>query len=84
MRTALRRMGNSTGMIVPKPILTEIGAAAGAAFEISVENGRIVLAPLAEHPRAGWAEAAQAIGAEDDGAAEWRSFAKDEDDALQW
>jgi antitoxin MazE len=44
-RTALRRMGNSTGMIVPKAILAELGAQAGEAIDLRVEGGRLVAAP---------------------------------------
>ena len=43
-RTALRRMGNSTGMIVPKAILVALGAQAGEPLDIGVENGRLVAA----------------------------------------
>ena len=43
-RTALRRMGNSTGMIVPKALLAELGAEAGEAMDIAVEDGRLVAA----------------------------------------
>ena len=48
MRTALRKMGNSAGMIVPKAILTELGSEIGEEFEIRAEDGRIVAAPLAQ------------------------------------
>jgi antitoxin MazE len=44
-RTALRRMGNSTGMIVPKVVLAELGAREGQALDIRVEQGRLVAAP---------------------------------------
>ena len=87
MRTALRKMGNSTGMIVPKSILTQVGAGVGAAFDITVEGGRIVLAPLRDQPRLGWAEAAEALGVEeglDQEAAEWTGFANDADESLEW
>ncbi|NNM78581.1 hypothetical protein HJG53_16965 [Sphingomonas sp. ID1715] len=43
-RTALRRMGNSTGMIVPKAILAAMGAREGEPLDVSVENGRLVAA----------------------------------------
>jgi len=47
-RTALRRMGNSTGMIVPKVILAELGAREGEALDIRVEEGRLVAARAGE------------------------------------
>lgn len=45
MRTALRRMGNSTGMIVPRALLRELGLAAGSPMDLHIEGGRIVAAP---------------------------------------
>lgn len=47
-RTALRRMGNSTGMIVPKAVLAALGAVAGEPLDIGVEDGRLVAAPAGE------------------------------------
>ena len=47
-RTALRRMGNSTGMIVPKAVLAALGAEAGQALDIGVEDGRLVAARAGE------------------------------------
>ncbi len=43
-RTALRKMGNSTGMIVPKAILAELGAKAGEPIDLRIEDGRLVAA----------------------------------------
>jgi len=76
-------MGNSTGVIVPKVVLTELAAKAGDAFEIGVEEGRIVLAPTGANVRAGWAEAAEAISAADE-TADFRAFANDDDALLKW
>ncbi len=42
-RTALRRMGNSTGMIVPKAVLAALGAEAGEPLDMGVEDGRLVV-----------------------------------------
>lgn len=81
MRTALRKMGNSTGMIVPKAILTEIGARAGAAFELSVKEGKIIAAPV-PGVRAGWSEAAAALAEEPP--SDWTGFGNDEDAELAW
>lgn len=84
MRTALRKMGNSAGMIVPKAILTELGTEVGSSFEISVENGRIVAEPIESDPRGGWAEAAAEIAAAGDGGLVWPEFGNDDDDKLVW
>ncbi len=55
MQTALRKMGNSVGMIVPKAILQELGAAVGTPMDVRVEDGRVVATPVRK-VREGWAE----------------------------
>lgn len=84
MRTALRKMGNSAGMIVPRAILSELGTRIGEDFDIKVEDGRIVAAPVRGDVRAGWAEAARDLAAAGDGKPAWPEFANDGDDALAW
>lgn len=51
--TALRRMGNSTGMIVPKVVLAAMGAREGERLDIGVENGRLVIARAGNLPDEG-------------------------------
>lgn len=85
MRTALRKMGNSAGMIVPKAILAELGSEIGEEFEIRTEDGKIVASPVRAGVRPGWAEAAALIGAEADAEAEdWLDLASDADAAWKW
>jgi antitoxin MazE len=48
-------MGNSQGVLIPKPLLAEIGVGTGDAVDLKVnKKGRLVIAPLAREPRAGW------------------------------
>ncbi len=63
MLTMLRRLGNSHGFVIPKPLLAQVGLTGEA--EIEVENGVIVLRPVRRTPRNGWAEASRAVAAED-------------------
>jgi antitoxin MazE len=84
MRTSVRRMGNSAGIILPKPVLAELGVKAGDDLSLTLEAGRVVLAPATAHPRAGWAEAAGAIAAAGDDALAWPEFGNAGDDALTW
>ena len=86
MHSALRKMGNSTGLIVPKTVLREAGVESGTTLDLTVENGRIIASPVRDHPRAGWAEAADAIAAAPEPADEaaWRGFAHAEDADLTW
>jgi antitoxin MazE len=63
MKTQIRRMGNSQGVIIPKPLLEEIGVRAGDAVDMKVKKGRIVIAPRASTARAGWAEDSRKLAA---------------------
>lgn len=76
MLSALRKIGNSTGLIVPKAVLHEAGLASGAKLNVVVENGGIMLRPV-QNVRAGWAEDAARIAAEpeDPDEAAWEGFA---------
>lgn len=83
MQTALRKMGNSTGMILPKPILKELGVESGSAMDVVVENGRVIATPVKRKVREGWAEAAAVVGAEPltEEEREWLDF---DDDVEEW
>ena len=84
MRTSLRKMGNSSGIIIPKPILAQLGAKTGDDLDLSLEDGRIVLAPAKQHPRAGWADAARRIAEAGDDALVWPEFGNAGDVDLKW
>lgn len=62
MRSALKKIGNSSGLIIPKPLLIEIGAEAGDAVDIEVEDGRLIVSRVARTVREGWAEASMTLG----------------------
>lgn len=83
MRTSIRRMGNSAGVIIPKPMLGEIGASSGDDIEMSVQDGRIILMPIKEHPRAGWADDSKALAASGEELA-WPEFGNIDDEKLVW
>ena len=69
MRAALQRVGNSQGLIIPKPILAQVGFE--REVDIDVEDGTIVLRKPHRHPREGWAEASRALAATGDDALVW-------------
>jgi antitoxin MazE len=83
MKTALRKMGNSSGVIIPKPILNELGVKAGDKIEMTLEAGKVILAPIKRHPREGWAEASKALAASGEGLA-WPEFGNEDDEKLVW
>lgn len=84
MRAAVRKMGNSSGVIIPKPILTQMGVKTGDNLDMSLEKDRIVLTPIKRHPRAGWAEAAQSIVKQEADTLVWPEFGNIEDETLKW
>jgi antitoxin MazE len=82
MRVTLRKMGNSSGVIIPKLFLAEIGAA--GAVEMAVEDGRIVIKAERRAPRAGWAEASRSLAETGDDELAWPEFANADDATLEW
>jgi antitoxin MazE len=61
MRSAIRRLGNSQGVSIPKSILDEAGLKIDSPIEITVDGTSIVLRKIPVHPREGWAEAAALV-----------------------
>ena len=57
----VRRIGNSLGVVIPKPVLAQAGVSDRA--ELTVERDAIVLRRPRQAVRTGWAEAAQTIAA---------------------
>ena len=77
-------MGNSQGVIIPKPLLAEVGAKENDEVDLGIENGKIVIAPVRRRPRAGWAEASKRLAAAREGNLVWPEFGSDADRDLKW
>jgi antitoxin MazE len=84
MRAPIRKLGNSSGVIIPKPILSQIGLEAGDDLDLSLDKDRIVLAPVKQNPRAGWAEAAKRLAEAGNDSAVWPEFGNASDKELKW
>lgn len=86
IQSTLRKMGNSTGMILPKPILDQLGLASGAKVELRVEDGEVIARPAKRKVREGWEEAAKRIGAEGltDEEKDWLDMPSDFDAEWEW
>jgi antitoxin MazE len=82
MKVAIRRLGNSQGVIIPKPILAQVGLVAEA--EMRVEKGAIVLERPATAPRVGWAEASKRLASQGDDALVWPEFENEADKDIKW
>jgi antitoxin MazE len=63
MSSAIRKIGNSAGVILPKPVLEQLGAKLGDRIDFVAENGRVFLSPAVVDPRAGWEEDSKRLGA---------------------
>ncbi|MBN8807976.1 MAG: hypothetical protein J0I47_07035 [Sphingomonas sp.] len=85
MQTALRKMGNSTGLIVPRALLGEIGVTTGAQMDLRVEDGKLIATPVRK-VREGWAEDAERVAAHGltEEESDWLGFGNDGDDELTW
>lgn len=46
METTIRKWGNSLALRIPKSFAAELGIEDGATVELTVTNGRLVLAPV--------------------------------------
>ncbi len=84
MNIAIRKMGNSSGVILPKTMLAQLGVKAGDDFDVSLEAGRLVLTPTKPHPRAGWAEDAEKLVALGEDGLIWPEFGNLDDDKWEW
>ena len=82
MHVSIRPIGNSRGIVIPKPMLVQLGLEDGA--DLTVENGALVIRKPAMPARSGWADAAKAVAlANDDGLA-MGEFANEGDEDLTW
>jgi antitoxin MazE len=81
MHVLLRPIGNSQGIVIPKPLLSQIGLE--AEVEMTVEDGAIVLR-RPRSVRAGWADAARALAQAGDDTLVMGEFSNDEDAEQVW
>lgn len=82
MEVVIRRMGNSQGVLIPKPILAQVGLEGAA--DLQVRNGVIEIRPIRRNPREGWNEDAQRLANEGGDALVWPELANEADHELVW
>jgi antitoxin MazE len=82
MLIKIRRLGNSQGILIPKPLLKQTGLVDQA--EIVVEGNTLVLRPPKRAARHGWAEAAKELAARGDDVLVLHEFANEADKYLKW
>lgn len=84
MEIAIRTIGNSKGVVLPKPLLAQAGLDGQVSASVAVENGAIVLRKPAKAVREGWAEAASAVAAKGGDALLMGEFGNAGDAELTW
>ena len=67
MEMAIRHIGNSKGVVIPKLLLAKAGLEGESTVLIHAENRSIVLSKSSKPFRTGWAEAAAAVSAHGEG-----------------
>ena len=82
MRVRIRRMGNSNGILIPKPVLKQIGLSDEA--EMQVEGNTLVLRRPTDPVRSGWEEASKRIAALNDDTLVLPDFENEIDQELTW
>ena len=75
-------MGNSQGVLIPKPILAQLGLE--DEVEMEVENDAIVLRKPQKKAREGWSDASKAIAEAGDDALLMGEFPNADDAELSW
>jgi antitoxin MazE len=82
MEVAIRKMGNSHGVLIPKPILAQLGLEGSA--DLQVRDGVIEIRPIRRNPREGWAEDAQRVAQQTPDSLVWPEFANEGGHDLVW
>ena len=82
LQISIRQIGNSRGVVIPKPVLAQIGLERQA--EMTVERGAIVLRKPTSTVRSGWSEAARLVAAQTDSGLLMGEFGNEGDSELVW
>ena len=82
MKITIRKMGNSQGVIIPKPVLAQVGLDDEA--EMSIEQGAIILRKPRKSVREGWSDAGKALAASGDDRLVWPEFGNAGDSEIAW
>ena len=82
VEVAIRKMGNSQGVLIPKPILAQLGLEGSA--DLQVRDGVIEIRAVRRNPREGWADDARRLAGQGGDALVWPVVANEGDDDLVW
>jgi antitoxin MazE len=84
MHVSIRQIGNSQGVVIPKPLLAQVGLDGEEGAEMTIEGGALVLRKPAKPVRTGWAEAAMKIAENGDDDLVMGEFRNEGDAELAW
>lgn len=82
MRIAIRRIGNSKGMIIPAALLEQAGLESEA--DVTVEEGALIVRAPAKSVRSGWAQASAQLARDGDDALLIADIVNEADEDLVW
>jgi antitoxin MazE len=78
------QIGDSQGVVIPKPVLAQLGLDRKASAEMTIEHGALVLRRPASPARTGWAEAARCVVEAGDDKLVMGEFGNPEDSESIW
>ena len=84
IHVSIRRIGNSQGIVIPKPVLAQLGLNGEVGAEMTIEGGALVLRRPVSPARSGWAEAAKKIAEAGDDVLVMGEFGNAADPELTW
>ena len=84
LQASIRQIGNSQGVVIPKPVLAQLGLNGETGVEMTIEGDALVLRKPASPVRTGWAEAARKIAEAGDDALAMGEFGNAADAELAW
>ncbi|MDB5828252.1 MAG: mazE [Variovorax sp.] len=82
MLVNLRQIGSSTGVIIPKPFIVQLGLE--ETIELELSGNALTLRKPSNPVRVGWAEASKQIAAAGENELVMGEFANDADADLTW
>ncbi len=82
MHVSIRPFGNSRGIVIPKPMLAQLGLVDQA--ELTIEGGALVIRKPALLARTGWADAAKAVALANEDELVLGDFVNEGDEDLVW
>ena len=85
MKSHVRKMGNSQGVIIPKLLLDEIGVTAGDPVSLKInKKGRLVMSPIRVVARAGWANDSKTLAQSGEAGRVWTDAGAAPGKSLKW